>query len=203
MLGVTAQAVELQGDSARALSLYQQGLAEFHQHGDIYGVLEGVLTVAKFCIETGQTETAVTLIGFVARNRELVGHRVTWLQKLDEDELAAGARESLPHESYEAALRLGRALPQEDAVALALSVTPKRPVDERTDVRPSVEFGLSPREVEVLRFLVDGLSNEEIGQALFISPRTAGTHVANILGKLGVHSRAAAVALAVRKGVIP
>jgi DNA-binding CsgD family transcriptional regulator len=52
----------------------------------------------------------------------------------------------------------------------------------------------------VLRLLVRGLSDREIGAALFISPRTATTHVRNIRGKLGVHSRGAAAAYAVRHG---
>jgi DNA-binding NarL/FixJ family response regulator len=50
--------------------------------------------------------------------------------------------------------------------------------------------------------LVEGKSNQEIGDALFISPRTAGTHVSNILGKLGVHSRAAAVSIALNEGLV-
>lgn len=202
VLGVTAQAVELRGDSARALALYQQGLSEFHQHGDVYGVLEGILAVAKYSLESGQPEIAARLTSFVARNREIIGHRVTWLQKLNEDELAAKARDLLTEQHYEAERIHGRAFRLDDAVLLALSVAMKRPATERVESRAIAESGLSPREIEVLRLLVDGRSNDEIGRALFISPRTAGTHVANILGKLGVHSRAAAVALAVRTGVI-
>jgi DNA-binding NarL/FixJ family response regulator len=75
---------------------------------------------------------------------------------------------------------------------------------QRVEQAPETEdrFGLSPREIEVLRLLVMGQSNEQIGAALFISPRTAGTHVANILGKLGVHSRAAAVGLALSQKLV-
>jgi DNA-binding NarL/FixJ family response regulator len=52
----------------------------------------------------------------------------------------------------------------------------------------------------VLRLLTNGLSDREIAAALFISPRTAGYHVSNLLGKLGVESRTAAAALALRLG---
>jgi non-specific serine/threonine protein kinase len=61
---------------------------------------------------------------------------------------------------------------------------------------------LTPREHEVLRLLVEGRSNAEIGDLLYISHRTAQTHVANILSKLGVTTRAHAAARAVRDGLI-
>ena len=50
--------------------------------------------------------------------------------------------------------------------------------------------------------MVQGRTNREIAQALFISHRTATTHVANILGKLGVASRTEATAWAVREGLV-
>jgi DNA-binding NarL/FixJ family response regulator len=61
---------------------------------------------------------------------------------------------------------------------------------------------LTPREVHVLSLLVDGLSQPEIAEKLFISHKTVGKHIEHILAKLGVHSRAQAVALAVRDGLI-
>ena len=57
---------------------------------------------------------------------------------------------------------------------------------------------LSRREYEVLRLLGDGLSNREIAERLFISPKTAEHHVSRIYAKLGVGSRAEAAAYAVR-----
>jgi DNA-binding CsgD family transcriptional regulator len=61
--------------------------------------------------------------------------------------------------------------------------------------------GLTPREVEVLRLLVDGRSNRQIAEQLFISGKTASVHVTNILAKLGVHSRLEAAATARRLGL--
>jgi DNA-binding NarL/FixJ family response regulator len=57
---------------------------------------------------------------------------------------------------------------------------------------------LTPREVEVLRLLAEGLGQKKIAQALFITPKTVATHIQRILIKLGVHSRAEAVAYAHR-----
>ena len=57
---------------------------------------------------------------------------------------------------------------------------------------------LSAREREVLDLLVGGADQDEIAQALFISPKTVATHIQHILGKLGVRNRTQAVALALR-----
>jgi DNA-binding NarL/FixJ family response regulator len=61
---------------------------------------------------------------------------------------------------------------------------------------------LSPREVEVLQLLARGLDNAQIASELSISPRTAKTHVSNILGKLNVGSRVEAAVYATRTGII-
>jgi DNA-binding CsgD family transcriptional regulator/tetratricopeptide (TPR) repeat protein len=61
--------------------------------------------------------------------------------------------------------------------------------------------GLTPRELEVLRLLVEGRSNRQIAEQLFISGKTASVHVTNLLAKLGVHSRLEAAALARRLGL--
>ena len=58
---------------------------------------------------------------------------------------------------------------------------------------------LTPREREVLCHLANGLSQDEIAATLVISPKTVATHIQRILGKLGVRSRAQAVALAHRE----
>jgi two-component system nitrate/nitrite response regulator NarL len=60
---------------------------------------------------------------------------------------------------------------------------------------------LSPRELEVLRLIAQGMENAEIALALSISPRTAKNHVSNILSKLGLPSRVQAAVFAVRQGV--
>jgi DNA-binding CsgD family transcriptional regulator len=61
--------------------------------------------------------------------------------------------------------------------------------------------GLTEREMEVLRLLPRGLSNAEIAEELFVSPRTVQTHLTNLYGKLGVGGRAEAVAFAMANGL--
>jgi HD-GYP domain-containing protein (c-di-GMP phosphodiesterase class II) len=68
--------------------------------------------------------------------------------------------------------------------------------------RRTLPAGLTPREVEVLRLLVRGLSNKEIAQELVISRRTAGAHVEHIYAKLGVSNRARASLFAMKHGLM-
>jgi DNA-binding NarL/FixJ family response regulator len=69
-------------------------------------------------------------------------------------------------------------------------------------VRGGTAYKLTQRELEVLSLLVGALSQSEIAEKLFISPKTVGKHIEHILAKLGVHSRAQAVAVAVRDELI-
>ncbi|MBU2610247.1 MAG: response regulator transcription factor [Chloroflexi bacterium] len=62
--------------------------------------------------------------------------------------------------------------------------------------------GLTDREQEVLRYLADGATNDEIAAVLVISPKTVARHRENIMRKLNLHSRADLVRYAIRKGII-
>jgi two-component system NarL family response regulator len=61
---------------------------------------------------------------------------------------------------------------------------------------------LTPREREVLALLAEGADTDSIARSLVISPETARTHIQNLLGKLGVHSRVEAAAFVVRNGIL-
>ena len=110
--------------------------------------------------------------------------------------------------------RLGAAPIAEEAAALArrarLSLQPAAVSVAGSAAAPAApppppdelaRFGLTEREREVLTLLAAGRSNPEIGQALFISNKTASVHVSNILAKLGVSGRVEAAAVAHRLGV--
>jgi DNA-binding CsgD family transcriptional regulator len=64
----------------------------------------------------------------------------------------------------------------------------------------AASLGLTRRETEVLALVAAGRTNRQIGQALFITPKTAGVHVSRILAKLGVAGRGEAAAIAHRLG---
>jgi DNA-binding NarL/FixJ family response regulator len=72
---------------------------------------------------------------------------------------------------------------------------------ERVASAPSFHQ-LTPRELEILTLMAEGYAQREIATRLVISPKTAASHIQHIIEKLGVHSRAQAVAMAYRYGVI-
>jgi DNA-binding NarL/FixJ family response regulator len=72
----------------------------------------------------------------------------------------------------------------------------------QTNHQPDPDYILTPREEEVLRLLVQGKTNNEIGLALQISPATVRLHVSNILAKLDVTNRTEAVSVALQNGLV-
>ncbi|MFC7644598.1 response regulator [Streptosporangium lutulentum] len=72
-----------------------------------------------------------------------------------------------------------------------------------TRMRAPATESLSPREAEVLSLVARGLTNAEIGKALFISETTVKTHLLRVFGKLGVAGRTAAVTTALDRGLLP
>ncbi len=93
--------------------------------------------------------------------------------------------------------RLGRV--ELTAGAAADGQAPDRPADATA---PAAALGLTARELEVLALVAEGRSNRQVGEALFISAKTASVHVSNILAKLGVASRVEAAAVAHRLGLL-
>jgi DNA-binding NarL/FixJ family response regulator len=82
---------------------------------------------------------------------------------------------------------------------------PLQATDERSEhpaVSLSHRYGLTARELLVLRLVADGRTNAQIGAELYMSPKTASVHVSNILRKLQVTNRVQAAALAERAGIL-
>ncbi len=88
----------------------------------------------------------------------------------------------------------------ETTAPMAPATTPSGP--PASQPRQPLLEPLSPRELEVLQLVVDGMSNQEIADKLIISLATAKTHVRNILNKLAVDDRTQAAVHAMRKGLV-
>jgi DNA-binding NarL/FixJ family response regulator/signal transduction histidine kinase/PAS domain-containing protein len=97
-------------------------------------------------------------------------------------------------------MRAGETLMKLDDVVELLRFADRRR-ERELDERGLIE-SLSPREREVLQLLAEGLDSAAIADQLYISPRTERNHVANILGKLRVHSQLQAVLFALRYGAV-
>jgi NarL family two-component system response regulator LiaR len=84
----------------------------------------------------------------------------------------------------------------------AVALTLIRTVKDSQQASPAPEATLSEREVEVLRLVAEGLSNQEIADKLSLSERTARNHVGNILSKLHLANRTQAALYALRHGIV-
>ncbi|HEX6075433.1 MAG TPA: response regulator transcription factor [Micromonosporaceae bacterium] len=138
------------------------------------------------------TRTLVlTAVGSADHLFEAVRRGATgWLPKtVDTDQLVAAVRGVAGGEGWIPAELLG------DLLARLVAV----PQGED----PGVLSGLTPREFEVFRCMVDGLSRQQIARRLYLSTETVRTHTQNVLAKLGVHSVLEAVALGLRAGMRP
>jgi DNA-binding CsgD family transcriptional regulator len=113
--------------------------------------------------------------------------------------LRAAAAAAAGHEPLLAQIRT---LAERARIPLAppAAATPAAPATPSAEAR--ARYGLTGRELAVLRLLAAGRTNAQIGRELFISPRTAGVHVTNILRKLGVSGRVQAAAVAERAGLL-
>ena len=137
--------------------------------------------------------------------------RVVMLTALDDDEtmmesIRAGADGYLTKDravaEVVAAVRAAHAgeslLTRSVIVAIAARITVAREHHVELAHIPA----LTPRELEVLRALATGLSSAEIGARLSVSVNTVRTHIQNLTGKLGAHSKLEAVAIAMRRGLV-
>jgi ATP/maltotriose-dependent transcriptional regulator MalT len=120
--------------------------------------------------------------------------------------LAALGRIDAAGDEIQRALDLLSELQAEHEMARARRVRESLPADSprsnAAPARPDRTGGLTRRELEVLRLVAAGHSNQAIAEQLFVSDHTVHRHLANILSKLSVSTRAAAVAQAARRGLL-
>jgi DNA-binding NarL/FixJ family response regulator len=119
--------------------------------------------------------------------------------------IEARARATLDRAAFEAAKEEGRAMSPERAIEYALE-EPSMPEREVPTTTPSSAAehpaGLTSREVEVLGLVAEGLTNAQVAQRLYLSPRTIQRHLNSIYHKLGVGSRTAATRFALEHNIV-
>jgi non-specific serine/threonine protein kinase len=197
-------------DTARAAALLAEGLTLARQVGDRLTAADCLEAVAQVVV-TDQAAQATRLLGAASAVRDAAGAPVADHLRSSHDETNAAARAALGAAAFGTAHDAGRALSLELAVAEAIvaveamlrpttasSVASAQPADSGSV--PGAD--LTPREREVLHLLAEGRTDREIAAALFVTTKTASNHVASILSKLGVETRTAAAAYALRHGLV-
>lgn len=123
--------------------------------------------------------------------------------------LSMHSEDTLVRQSLEAGAR-GYIL--KNAIDLELAMAIRRVAAGETVMSPQLarpaalkgerDFGLTPRELEILQLIVDGKSNKEIADQLDLSVNTVSVHRANIMDALGIHKTAELVVYAIRNGLV-
>ena len=193
-----AQVAQLAGDDLEALRLFREALLlnqALSARDRVGECIDGIATVIG---SRGYAEQAVRLLAATMPLRGKTLAAPTVAQRQVQEESVALARRILGLPVFEEAWSAGQVLTLEQATAEALLLT------EAPEVlpRPASPFNLTRREQEVLALLCQHLTDPEIAERLFLSPRTASNHVANILGKLGVDNRREAITFATRHGLV-
>ena len=198
-----AVAFSLNGDVKQSAELLKRALAIFLDIDKLDGWSIGQMlkTTASILLRWGRVREAVRIHGAATAVLKKDGLTTELPFQFDEEPMvdaihAIAGRAEQPNE-WEAGHELSVTEAVEEAFAALDAATPVSDVPPPNDA-----LGLTGREFQVARLLIQGLSDREIAEALSISPRTVSGHVSKVLGKLGVDSRTAAVALALQHGLV-
>ncbi|HET9662181.1 MAG TPA: LuxR C-terminal-related transcriptional regulator [Thermomicrobiales bacterium] len=197
------------GETTRARESLCASLRLAPEHMQGWHIANSIETVALLDAREGQMWQAAVLAAGATRLREEIGVPLEPALQAGWTTLQHQLQEALTASELEHATVEGRAMTLARLIETAIAEPPSTAAPE--DVQPvyatSITAGMSGlaltgRELQVLELLVSGRTNPEIADALFISPRTVGVHVTHILEKLDVENRSAAVAIALRSGII-
>jgi DNA-binding NarL/FixJ family response regulator len=186
-------------------------LAEAHARAGRAADAEAAAEELREIAEAAGTDSLLGAARYAAGCAHAAAASTEEAREAFEDAAQLLARAALPYESSRARVALGRALQElgrEDAAQHELELARRQfaalgaRAEERRASAPRPERPLlSAREAEVLRLVAEGLSNKQIAARLTLSEHTVHRHVANILVKLRLSSRAAAAAYAARHGL--
>ena len=158
--------------------------------------------VAHLTLAAGDVDGAIERFAEVFGDPEI--ERLVWATDAATDHIGAARALLLGRREAEAAAHVdeaARLLARWDGWRVRSVEALQRRLGPRGAPADAGPAELTPREREVLALVAEGLTNAELAERLYISPRTAGVHVSNILAKLGMSSRTEAAAWAVRSGL--
>ncbi|MFD2419635.1 LuxR C-terminal-related transcriptional regulator [Amycolatopsis pigmentata] len=174
------------GDSRRAGRLIKDSLRLKKIFNDDLGIGQCLEVLAWIAQAEGRHNLGAQLLGATEGIWHMIGGP-RWRQPMrhQHDQCEAGLRTALGGEAFDSAFRSGMRLAPDDVLTFALQETPTREPGRSADSSQV----LTRRENEIAGLIADGMSNKGIAQTLVIAPRTAESHVENILKKLGFTSR--------------
>jgi DNA-binding CsgD family transcriptional regulator/tetratricopeptide (TPR) repeat protein len=185
------------GDPERARAAYEEGLAlcaELDDKMAASNYLDGLACVVG---TEGGAERAARLFGAAERLREAVGDKHSPEVAALREPYVAMARSRLDEIAWQAAWEQGRGMSMEQAIEYVLSAEEPSSTGHSPPSAHEHPAGLTSREVEVLGLVAEGLTNAQVAQMLFVSPRTVHRHLDSVYHKIGVNSRAAATRFAI------
>lgn len=167
-------------------------------------IAESAAGVANIATAVEEFQRAAQLFGMVATLRRHMTTLVRGWATVDHKLCIKLGRGALTPDAFERCWSEGEQMSIVEGVETATAACSSTvgDVGANEPVEAIEPTSLTPRELEVLRLLDAGLSDREIGEALFIAPRTASFHVTNLLGKLDVDSRTAAATFAIRHRLV-
>lgn len=200
-LALIAAAEHKQREAAWA---YRESLLAFVDAGDPPLFYKPLLGLASIAAENGQLHIASHLLGSADEQRRRSGDRLLPFDLAAHQRAEALCRRALGEAACVADRDRGQSLDAAAWIQMAGDVVAAANERAAPVARTSSAHGdiLTAREQEVLRLMAEGQSNPEIADALCVGVGTAKTHVAHILAKLGVSTRAAAASLAIRQQLI-
>jgi predicted ATPase/DNA-binding CsgD family transcriptional regulator len=181
------------GDRGRAATLFTTALTTQQDTADHWGPPWSIAALGWHAAAIGDHKRAALLLGAAHRQRHAVGvdiHGITLLATLDAD-AENTARAALGETAYQSAYERGTRLSYANAVAAVLDHHVPARHDDRATHDQELD-DLTRREHDIVRLLAadPSMTNKEMGARLYISVRTVDTHIAHILRKLGLTSRA-------------
>jgi non-specific serine/threonine protein kinase len=200
----------LAGDHAGAAESMREVMVRLSEQASPAAYADGLATIATMVAARGRRSEAARLFGAAETLRATVGTPFPLPERDTYDEIIAGLRASLGPEAYETEHRAGATARLPEILAEAgtelllppVASPPAASLARAGGEAGAAEGGLTARERDVLRLLVEGRSNAEIADVLFIGQGTVRTHVSAILGKLNAKSRTEAAHLAMRSGLV-
>ncbi|HEX2742445.1 MAG TPA: BTAD domain-containing putative transcriptional regulator [Rubrobacter sp.] len=178
------------GDHERASASFEEALTMSKSAGrkpTIINILEAMASLAG---ALGEASRTARLWGAAEAARELTDIALPPGDRALHEPYLADARLRLGEAAWEEALSEGRAMTTDQATDYAFSKEEADPTTIPVPQKPLVADELTPREREIAILVARGLTNRQVSTRLGISERTAGNHVARILRKLGLSSRA-------------